>query len=260
MTAALDQTFKAYGSKLETVAGPFNPYSKTAPGDKNDSAVYLMEPGVAFLRPWIAIRNGPAFQWPLGLEGYDLVVNPLLGIHRFLGDNKVDIDVLHAGEEHFTMTGNFPGNSAPALIQALRDVVYQSSGDEGKILFVPEIMSHAQRVQIVNFQASRDQGARGKDATYSLEVVRVGIANKNPNVKTHPPAIQPKPGNKGKSAKSIHVDAKHNTLRKIALWKLGSADKWRTVYNANQKWFVSHKIQLSAAPNYRLPIGTVIHY
>lgn len=258
MSAAHDQTFKSYGAKLETTAAPYNPYPKVPTGDPKDAAVYIQEPGVAFLRPWIAVRNGPAFQWPLGMEGYSLVVSPTLGIHKFIGDNKVTVDVLHAGEEHFTLSGNFPGNSAPALVQALRDLVYQDSGDEGKILFVPEIMTHAQRVQIVTFQSDRDPGARGHDATYSIEFVRVGLADANPNVVTTPSVPQPRTGARGKSTKNVHVDAKHNTLRKIALWKLGSTDKWRTLYNANSKWFIKHKIQLAKAPDYRLPVGTVI--
>jgi hypothetical protein len=258
MTKALDQTFTGLKAKLETTAAPYDP--KTKSGDPKDTASYLVTPGVNFIRPWLAIRNGAAFQWPLGLEGYTMTVDPTLGIHKFIGDNAVTVDVLHAGEEHFTMTGMFMGSSAPALIRALRDVVYKGSPTEGKILFVPEIMSYAQRVQVVHFESAREQESRGRDATYSIEFVRLGPLNAisalvkpvvvSPFVPTKSPAL---------SSNSVTVNAKHNTLRKIAVWKFKDATKWRTIFNANEKFFVKNKIPLTKAPDYRLPVGTKVY-
>lgn len=255
---ALDQGFRRYKSTLETTSAPFNPF--TGVGDKTDDSMYIVEPGVAFFRPWLAIRNGPAFQWPLGMEGFSLTIDPTLGIHKFIGDNKVVVDVVHSGEEHLTLSGNFPGDSAPDLIQALRDVVYQDAPEEGKILYVPEIMSHAQRVQIVHAEFSRGEDQRGRDTTYSIEFVRMGLAADNPDTTTTPTTPNPKTGAKGKTTKSIKVDAKHNTLRKIAAWKLGKSSNWRTVYNANSAWFVKRNVPLAKAPDYRIPLGTTIHY
>jgi hypothetical protein len=256
--SALDQTFTGLGAKLETTAAPYDPISGT--GDPRDTAVYLVRPGVNFIRPWLAIRNGPAFQWPLGLEGYTLAVDPTLGIHKFLGDNAVAVDVLHAGEEHFSMNGSFPGNSAPDLIRALRDLVYQKSTVEGKILFIPEIMSHAQRVQVVRAEFSRSTEDRGRDSNYSIEFVRMGQLNAI-SARTTPIVAQPQPttGTTAKSSRFVTTDGKHNTLRKIALWKLGDQTRWRTLYNSNEKFFVSKKVQLAKAPDYRLPQGTRIY-
>lgn len=254
MTRTLDQTFVGLHAKLETTAAPYDPKAKT--GDPKDSAAYLLTPGVNFIRPWLAIRNGPAFQWPLGLEGYTMAIDPLLGIHKFIGDNAVTVDVLHAGEEHFTMTGSFPGNSAPALIRALRDLVYQGAPAEGKILFVPEIMSHAQRVQIVHFESSRQETDRGRDTAYSIEFVRLGVLNAISSMTT---PIIPVPlkttGKTTKSTRSVTVDAAHNTIRKIAKWKLGDQNSWLTVYNANNKYFENNKIPFVKSPDHRLPTG-----
>lgn len=256
--AALDQGFRRYNSQLETTSAPFNPF--TGIGDEDDPAHYVARPGVDFFRPWLAIRNGPAFQWPLGMEGYSLVIDPTLGLHKYIGDNKVVVDVIHAGEEHMTLSGSFPGNSAPDLIQALRDVVYQDALDEGKILYVPEIMEHAQRVQIVHAEFSRAQDARGRDSDYSIEFVRMDTADQVADPAQNPTPNTPAKSNRGTSAKSINVDSQHNTLRKIALWKLGSSSSWRTVYDLNAKWFLSHHVPMSQAPDYRLPNGLKVYF
>lgn len=256
--AAHDQGFRAIGAKLGTSKGPYDPFNSR--GSAKDDSRYIQEPGVNFMRPWLAIRNGAAFQWPLGLQGYSNIVDPTLGTHKFIGDNKVTIDVIHAGEEHFTLNGMFPGDSAPALVAALKDIVYKAAPPEGKILWLPEVVAYAQRVQVVHFEAQRSDDDRGRDMSYSIEFVRIGTLSIK--FDTLPTAAGPQPSKpaKGKPARSIKVDATHNTLRKIAQWKLGGADKWRTIYNANQKWFVTKKVPLAKAPDYRLPLGLAIHY
>lgn len=254
-----DQTFRSLNAKLETTEAPYDPISGT--GDPQDSAVYLVRPGVEVIRPWLAIRNGPAFQWPLGMEGFTISIDPTLGIHKFVGDNAVTVDVIHRGQENITLSGNFPGNSAPAQIRALRDVVYQGAPTEGKILFLPEIMRFAQRVQVVNSTFSRDIDSRGRDATYSIEFVRLGqlnaiSANVLPGIQI-PLVVS---GQTALSSRSVSVDAKHNTLRKIANWKLGTAEKWRTVFDANQFYFIKNGVPLAKVPDYRLPTGLKVYY
>lgn len=254
---ALDQGFKSYGATLETTEAPFDPVGGT--GDPNDSAVYLARPGIDFLRPWLAVRNGPAFQWPLGMEGFSLVIDPTLGTHKFIGDNAVTLDVLHAGEEHLTLSGSFPGASAPALLQALRDVVYRNAREEGKILYVPEIMSHAQRVQVNHAEFSRAETDRGRDLTYSVEFIRIGIVGSK-ITSAIPISPTPASANKGTASRSVSVDGIHNTLRKIAQWQTGDAAKWRTFYVANETYFAKKKIPLAKVPDKKLPIGLVIFY
>jgi hypothetical protein len=249
-TRGADQGFESIGAKLETTKAPYDPFSET--GNPNDPAWYTIQPGRNFMRPWLAIRNGAAFQWPLGLEGFTLTLDPTLGIHKYIGGNTVSVSVIHAGEEHFSMSGNFPGNSAPSLVAALRDVVYKGSPGEGKLLWLPEIVTYVQRVQVIHFEAARDQESRGRDMTYTIEFARMGVAA----LKFSPRPIAPTP----QPTRTVKVDAKHNTLRKIAAWKLGRSDKWRTVYNANTKWFTSHHVPLAKIPDYRLPLGTTIHY
>jgi hypothetical protein len=255
---ANDQQFTSYGAKLLTKKGPHDPYGKT--GDPKDTAEYVVEPGVNFLRPWIAIRNGPAFQFPGGMEGFQVVIDPLLGIHKYIGDNKCVVDVLHAGEEHITLNGSFLGNSSPALFQALRQVVYQGAGEEGKIVYIPEIMTHAQRMQVVHFDSSRDSDGRGRDMSYTIELIRIGTIGDLITARALPEATQPIAAAKGAPTRFVKVDTKHNTLRKIARWKLGAASKWDNLYTVNEAYFVKHGISKSKAPDYRLPLGTKINY
>jgi hypothetical protein len=258
----LDQGFrdKAFKAQLVTTKGPYNEFPNVPTGSKKDSAHYIVEPGVNFMRPWLAVRNGPAFQWPLGLEGFTLAIDATLGIHKYIGDNQVTVDVIHAGEERFTLTGNFPGNSAPDLTAALRTVVYHDSGRDGKVLWLPEIVTYAQLVQVAHFEAVRAEEGRGRDMTYTIEFVKIGKTDfaSNPNpVLTKPQPTRPP---KGTSPAWFKVNGKYNTLRKIAKWKYGSASKWRAIYNLNSKWFIKRNIKLAKAPDYHIPIGTRIYF
>lgn len=256
--ASSDQGFREFDAKLLTTEAPYNPFTKR--GVASDSAWYIQQPGINFMRPWLAIRGGAAFQWPLGLQGFSLSIDPTLGIHKYIGDNAVAVDVVHAGEEHFSMSGVFPGDSAPALIRALKDIIYKGSPKEGKLLWLPEIVTFVQRVQVVRASFDRDQESRGQDATYSIEFVRMGIAKVKFDPNPVPPKVQPTHPARGKKSRSIKVDAKHNSLRKIAAWKLGSSTKWRSIYNANSKWFIKNAVQLSKAPDHRLPIGMRVFF
>lgn len=256
--AALDQGFRQFKSKLLTTQAPYDP--STGRGDKNDTAQYIVVPGQHFMRPWLAIRGGAAFQWPLGLEGFSISVDPTLGTHRYIGDNKVIIDVVHAGEEHFSMSGSFPGKSAAALVRSLKDIVYKQAGPEGKILWLPELVTYAQRVQVVRFTADRARDQRGWDMDYTIEFVRIGVTSLKLDPDVKPTRAQPTAPPKGNSSRSVSVDAKHNSLRKIAAWKLGNAAKWRQVYDKNEKWFIKQKVSIAKAPDYRLPLGMKVFY
>lgn len=256
--SVLDNGFRAFNAKLFTTAGPYQPYSKT--GKDNDPARYVARPGIDFLRPWLAIRNGIAFQWPLGLQGWGLTTDPTLGIHKYIGDNAVEIDVIHAGEEHITMTGQFLGDTAPALVQALREVVRRIVPREGKILYIPEILTHAQRVQVVRSEFSGDEDVRGRDCRYSIEFAIMGLAGKVPGPQYTADELPTTAIKKGVSPRTVSADSKHNTLRKIAAWKLGNSAKWRTIYELNELWFVAHSISSAKAVDYRIPLGTSIYY
>lgn len=250
---APDQFFDQIGAHLVTLRGPYNPWAKK--GDRRDPAHFLANPGYDFHRPWLAVRNGPAFMWPLGMQGFSDVISPSLGIHKAIGGgSNVTIDVMHAGEEHMTLSGSFPGDSAAALIKALRTVVYFSAPDEGKILYLPEIADHPWRVQVVSASLDRQNEDRGNDTAYSIEFVRMGTLGDITGPK--PP---PEPG-----TRVVKVTAKHDTLRNIALWKLNASNKWRILYDLNQhkldKFMRTHHVNFHKLPTAKLPIGMSLHY
>lgn len=262
-----DQNFRSqYGAKLIGDNSLFDPFKQK--GDESDDAYYVMRPGVDFLRPWLGIRGGAAFQWPLGVEGFSISIDPTLGIHKYIGDNKVAVDVIHSGQENITLSGSFPGTqgdpNTDSSIQAfrnLRELVYRDTPNEGKILYVPLLMSNAQLVVVAHAQFDRTADERGTDMSYSIDFVRLGLAAVNPDVVIPQPSTQPSIGGQnGKSAKHISVDAKHNTLRKIAAWKYGNADAWRTAYDKNKAYFLKHSISMQKVPNYHLPLGTKVYY
>lgn len=264
--AQSDQNYKTqYGADLIGDNFPYDPFKRQ--GDPSDDAYYIMRPGVDFLRPWLAIRGGGAFQWPLGIEGFTIVIDPTLGIHKFIGDNAVKVDVVHNGQESINLSGSFPGTQGDpdndVAIQAfrnLREMVYRDTPNEGKILYVPLLMSNAQRVVVAHAEFGRSADQRGTDMSYSIDFMRTGIAAAAPDVTIPDPQPQPTVGKKGNTARHLNADAKHNTLRKIAAWKLGGADQWRSIYDKNRNYFTNNKIVMAKVPDYRLPQGTVVYY
>jgi hypothetical protein len=234
-------------------------------GDPKDTAQYIMNPGVNFYRPWLASNdrfNGAAFIWPLGIEGFSLSIEPQIGIHRLIGDNAVEVDITHKGEERFVMSGNFPGFTGPDNLRALRQVVYMTTPKTGKVLYVPHILPYAQRVVVARASFNHAEDMRGQDLTYEIEFVRTGLIDTGKSDR-EPVITEPKPPDTRPhkaSPRFVRVDAKHNTLRKIAKWKLGSTSKWHTLYKKNEKWFHQNHIITAKIPDKRLPGGKIIYY
>lgn len=249
---AEDLDFEKFGAKLITKAKPWNPWN--GDGHKSDPAHYLQQPGTDFMRPWLCVQDGPAFQWPLGMQGFSDAITASLGIHRYIGDDGgVEIDVLHRGEEHITLSGFFAGDSSAENIVALREVVLYQPAPGGKILYVPEIANNPWRVQVATAQFDRSPDDRGDDCSYSIEFVKMSVVQ---GMDTGD--IVPTPA----GSRKVKVNAKHRTLRSLAAWKLNNANKWRILYDIhkNKHWFEKHHISYHKAPTYRLPIGHVIYY
>lgn len=258
MTSTIaDQGFSAYNAKLLTTDAPYDPSSKV--GNPDDEAYYTKRPGIDFLRPWLAVQDDIAFQWPLGMEGFDYVIDPVLSKHTFIGDNGVEIDVVNTGEETISLNGNFPGLTSASQMQALTAVVKRSS-QVGKILFVPYLMSHAQRVQVSHFETGRDQGARGSSITYTIDFEIVGQAGSTNLPSLSVPSAASTASARGSSARSVASTPTYNTLRKIAAWKLGTSDQWSQLYALNSDWFDTRSIVKAQAPDYRLPPGTMVYF
>lgn len=240
---------------------PYNRFAKT--GNPNDTATYMLEPGKNFLRPWIRIPGGPTYVWPLGVEGFDLSIDPTLGIHKYIGDNAVEVNVTHLGEEHFVLTGTFPGVTAPANMRALRDILYKVTPPGGKILYVPILLTYAQRVVIGPTKFSRDASDIGlEDLSYSMEFIRIGVAEREDTPLLIDAVTQPVVAAKakGKSSRTFTVNSKVNTLMKISLQLFKTTARWQSLYTANEQFFVKRVVPYASAPTYVMPNGTKVTY
>lgn len=234
-------------------------------GDSDDSARYIKIPGTEFVRPWLMIPGGAAFIWPGGIEGFTCRIDPTLGVHRYIGDNAVVVDVTHKGQESIILAGTFPGLSSVDAFLSLRDLIYQDIPDGGFILFVPFLYPKTQRVFVQSANFDHPQDSRLRDLSYSIEFLRVNVGPTEDEalaqVETQTSAQAGTPSTesqKGKPARSFTVTASVNTLRKIAKAKLGNANKWDQLYRANEKFFKKHNVAMHAVPDYRLPQGTKI--
>ena len=91
-------------------------------GNADDTAHYILKPDLQFYRPWLASpgvgASGIAFVWPLGIEGFTLASTAELGIHKYIGDNDIDIEIVYPDEYHITLNGIFPGKTAPGKATA----------------------------------------------------------------------------------------------------------------------------------------------
>lgn len=244
---------------------PFNPFprdskGKSAPtGDPSDPARYVLQPGVDFEQPWLAVPKGPAFIWPLGTEGVSGHITPVVGIHRYIGSKKVDTDVVHIGDEHVTMSGTFPGNTAAANMRALRNVVNAVEPREGKVLGLPGILAVALRVTVTDFAWSRDEQARGDDFTYTIEmVIKGGINGPLDDITPADLVGNGAAANKGTPPNTFLVTATANTLRKIALIIYNDNNKWKDLYTKNKSLFKA--VPMANVPTKVLAQGTKIFY
>lgn len=243
---------------LSFVIGPYNPW--TGAGDEDDSVQYIQPPGLAFLRPWLQVPGGRSFVWPLGVEGFSLSIEPQLGIHHFIGDNAVKVDVMHKGEERVTLNGSFPGDTSTDAFQALREAVYADTPVLGKVLYVPHVFTYTQRVVIANARFDHAEDDFSKDLNYSIDFVRTGLTNKVAEPSLQQPIAQGRSAPKGGSSRKFTVNSKYNTLRKIAALKLKNANRWDDIYKKNTKLFTKLKVSAHKAPDYHLKVGTGIYW
>lgn len=246
-----------------TVEEPIGGVSNSDIGFGRDSARYVVSLS-KFVRPRIFIPGKASFTWPLGTEGMRLFGNAALGIHRYIDDNAVVVDVMHRDESRIEMTGQFPGSTGVHNMLALRDVLVQAVPDEGFRLNLPRIFPNTQYVKMENYEFALDeQNARTGTINYTLTLVRTGVGPKIATGGTVPPPVNPthqKP--RGKPSRTFKVTTKYRTLHAIAKKVYGNAAKWRHLYDLNfmvlQPYgLITGMIGLSTHP---LPLGIKLRY
>ena len=227
-----------------------------------DTAQYILDPDDDFARPYIAIPGGRAFIWPLGTQGFRLEDAAEIGRHKYLGEIELDVDVTHKAETTIVLSGVFPGWTSVENMNALRAIFYADTPERGKILHLPGILPNLQYVVPERQSFSHAVDERTMDIEYEFSVVKVGTGVRAPN--TGP--TQPDQGRnntpRGRGTRQFRANSKVNTLRKIAYAVFRNGARWTELYAIpkNASWFDKRDIRSHKAPDYRLPLGTVIYY
>lgn len=234
---------------------------------KGDSARYVLAPDDEFARPWLGIPGKPGicFVWPVGTEGFSIVIDPVLGVHKYLGDNQVDVQVVHVGQENITLTGTFPGQTSNENMNALRDICLRQSPERGKVLHLPLVLPKYQYVIVENAQFDHAEGDMYQDIHYTISFVKVGTgknaATKTPSTgKQNPTTTVKKVSPKGKAARSFTVTSSFNTLRKISSHLGRGSNGWSELFTKNKTWFVKNKVPTHLVPDKKLPLGMKVYY
>lgn len=210
-----------YGLATSTrISGPSRVQGyKVDPTDSNlETARYIKHPDVDFYRPWLANPpNGSAFVWPLGIQGFQYSSQATTGIHHYIGDNDVDVDIVYPDELHVTLSGHFPGNTSSDFMNALRQVILDPVGANGKILSLPGVQDQLQFVKVISHLFSHDETDNTNSIAYSVEMIKVGLGSDiklqvNIPTKTNP---SPRTKPRGQSPKQVVSKGGRQTAHKI---------------------------------------------
>jgi hypothetical protein len=256
--------------------GPHNtarpPLVLTTPGHQgetfdigDDPARYLATPEAMFERPWLSAPGSDvdAFVWPLGTEGFRYSGSSEYGIHKYIGDDEIEVNVIHRDEPHFELNGIFPGNTAPANMRALVAVIRADTTDNGKILHLPYILPTQQWVAVTDYSFSHEEGDRTKTIAYTISFLRMRAGKKQgtgpPNTD---PGANPTSGNdtRGDDVSVFVVKEGFRTLRAIAKKVYGSVEEWTKLFNKNEKKLKDKGITRSEAATHQLPLGMKITF
>lgn len=223
-----------------------------------DTAKYILDPDGDFERPYLAIPGGRAFVWPLGVEGFEIQDMAELGRHKYLGEIELDVDVTHKAETEITLSGIFPGWTSTDNMAALRQIFFADTPERGKILHLPGVLPNLQYVVCERETFSHTRDERTQDIEYQFSVVKVGTGKPSPS--TLPPGSTT--GNSGRGTRKFRSTGQVNTLRKIASRVFRNSQRWTQLYAVRQNaaWFDKRNISSHKAPDYRLPLGTIIYY
>lgn len=229
------------------------------PGTGQDPARRLIPDSQLFhKRPSIQSGNN-VFVFPGGVEGFRQNGQALLARHYYIGDDDVDIQVIHLDEAHFELSGVFAGISSVDNMRELKSVIVSPTPDRGKILYLPGLFERIQYVNVENYDFQHDPDDRTHSISYTITFVRTGLGKliKDPHGKPPIPNPGVKNKNKGKSHRQVKTQHGRQTLRQIAQFAYHNSNLWTRVLNLNEAKV--HKlapgVPRHALPTHRFPIG-----
>lgn len=225
-----------------------------------DTARYLLRPGLNFRQPYIAVPNGARFVWPVGTEGFQYSSSASLAVHRYIGEEDIEVNVIYRDEPHIEMHGTFPGNTAPALMRELMQVLEARTPGQGKVLWLPYIFPRILYVAAESWSFDHEVGDRSRSLGYRISFLKVGVGRRK---KIPPPEEPTSPGEKP-PARYFKVKDGYRTLRKISKKVYKDDKKWLRLYKNNKKKLDKH-FKDKGTPRHkfatsRLPLGMKLRY
>jgi hypothetical protein len=232
------------------------------PNTGQDPARYLIADGnLRHSRP--SFQSGDdIFIFPIGVEGFRRSGQALLGKHYYIGDDEVDVQVIHLDEARIEMSGTFPGTSAVDNMIELTGLIRKKTPEKGKLLFLPGIFERIQYVNVENYDFNHDPDDRTHSISYTITFIRTGIGNLIRDPFGTPPLPNPAvstDGNKGKAThRRMTITAKRRTLRAVARDAYKNPRLWTRVLKLNQTRIhkLAPKVPKHRLPYHRFPLGT----
>jgi hypothetical protein len=252
---------------IPIVSTPYKPRN-------HDTAKRLVAQGsLKFAPPWIA-AGGLKFTWPFGAEGFRIYGGSLNAVHRYIGGNTPDANVIHFHEGRIEMTGTFPGLTSPAMIGKLQDIA--TSRSKRKTFALPGVLAKVQYVIVDTYDFGHPVDDRTSSIDYSLTLLRVGNTGGGSGSGGGSSALEavqglsgavgaPERASSSKSDRTFSVVQGVDTFRAVADRVYGDVNQWPFLVELNRNTLVNNNPDLANVsayqlPYYRWPIGTKIAY
>lgn len=235
---------------------------KFVQGSGQDPARYLVfDSNLYHPRPYLT-SGIDTFYWPVGVEGLTDSGNATLSIHRYIGDDDADVQVIHRDESRIEMSGTFPGRHGIRSVQALKTIIRQTTPDIGKVLHLPGIFENVQYVTVENYSFNHGADDRTHSWDYSITFVRMGKGRRVRDPHGKPPPVNPsrKTVPKGKAGRYVRIKVGQVTFRQIAKKVYGNANKWHQLVDLNLKLVVGTGLPMWKIPTHRWKLGIRIYY
>lgn len=231
-------------------------------GTGQDPARRLI-PDANLFHPRPSIQSGQnVFVWPGGVEGFRISGSALLAKHYYIGDDDVDIQVVHLDETHVELNGMFAGISGRDNMVELKALLAAPTPERGKILFLPGIFERIAYVNVENYDFVHDSEDRTHSIAYTIQFARTGIGRRIRDPHGSPPEPNPTVKTRARAKqvwRQMILREFRQTLRQVAQQAYGNANLWTRVLELNEPLVhrLAPGIPRHRLPNYRFPLGTV---
>lgn len=205
-----------------------------------------------------------SFIWPGGTEGIRIFGAATVAEHKYIGDNKLVVQVTHRDAKRISMTGMFSGITASSNVAKLLDVITAIQPSKGKLLSIPGVFVKQHRVVVENYDFDHNEEDRTDSFTYTIQFVDEGVGAKLPSVKTIVERVSLTPISKaqprGATHRVFYTKNGANTLRAVAAIVYGNSARWKDIYNKNRKILDTLNVSQHILPIKTLPYGLKLNY